>query len=274
MPHEVIHWSLQAKPLRTHVLRGRAKAESDRFIWAITESYIQVYFTQLLKQVELGLKARIARFFRWVHGVHWWSQLPSSVQRAADRRRTWSVKELGSRRVPRSQDLTWLSFGDILKVLEMLSPGDFQACLTAETRRRRQVVQSLSKVKAFRDNQVAHPKPSLVSTGQIASLCRSIENLPSILLPQEWSRVSDLLHTISQLPRPDQEDLHSLSHSFSGRSSINLNHWLACPSIARPGTCECKTHLGRRRIEWRRQILEWCAAYDSGGYTYFGRSYE
>lgn len=274
MPHEVIHWAIQAKPLRTHVLRQRAEAKRDKFVWAITESHILVYFTQLLKQVELGLKARIRRFFRRLHGEDWWSHFPLGVQRAAERRRGWALQELGERRSPRPHDMSWLSFGDTMKVLAALSPKEWQTCLAAETRRRRQFERSFRRVKVFRDLQVAHPKPNQVSTSQIAGLCRSLERLPLILLPREWSRVTEFLNMVSRLPSAERQDLSFRASGFSGRSPIYLDRWLACPNLARPGECSLCIHLGKRRMKWRREILEWCAAYDSGGYTYFGRPYD
>ena len=173
--------------------RGPLPARAPGLVAGITEAVIRLFVNLLVQQIELDLKICLVNQLRHHHGDRWWFSLPDSVQRLARARYEWSRKALGARRVVRFPEISWLTFGDILKTLDVMSPDDWRSCLHAETRRRRAFSTVARRVKTFRDYHIAHPKPRDVTTPEIAGLSAASRQLAVTLCPNEWAQACEIV---------------------------------------------------------------------------------
>lgn len=138
---------------------------SSGFGAGMTEAVIRLLLNLLVEQIEIDLKECLVKHLRHHNGRLWWSKLPESVQRLARARYEWSREALGARRVIKFPDICWLTFGDTLKTLDVISPDDWRNCLRAETRGRRRFMTVARRFKAFRDYSCSRSDSSRGSCG-------------------------------------------------------------------------------------------------------------
>jgi len=237
----------------------------------MTEGVLFINITTLVEQIELWLKQRIELSLCKANGKAWWSSLPPKVQRNSENRHRWATAQIGVRRAGPSQDIAWLSMGDVISVLASLSKNDWQSCLQAETYRKKEFERALYKVKAFRDNYLAHPKPREISKFEMATLARTVQRFPTILKPDEWNQAMNLLGKIKTLSPDGRMQLLSIAMSFNKHKSETLSKQVECPDLDEPPYCNHDRKLNRRTTNWRVHVIRICADYDSGGYVFFGR---
>jgi hypothetical protein len=154
--------------------------------------------------------------------------------------------------------------GDALQILGDLSPDDWQRCLKAETRRRRDTDRALRKVKAYRDYHLAHPKPRRSTLKEQAQLCSTVLALPGLICPDEWAEVETLLLKVGTLPASALSGLRN-ELEFTRSNEQHLDRWLACPDLEPPEVCTHVHCLGRSVVHWRREVLSQCESFDPGG---------
>jgi hypothetical protein len=223
----------------------------------------------LLRQIELSLKKSLSGYLKKRDGSCWWQALPERVQRSATARHRWTVLQIGRRRTGTAAQIKWLSFGDILKALRVLSSIDWQRCLKSETRRRSDLERKLLRVKGFRDYEVAHPKPKRMTNHQVRVLCAAIIALPGILCPAEWARVQALFSSVAKIPAAEQRRLaDDMNFHFEARQ-YGIRRWLACPELEAPERCKHNALLSNVEISWREALLLQCAELDAGRRVFF-----
>jgi hypothetical protein len=265
IPHEFIKWAIQARKIREYYLALRGDAASGTMVMNMTEAVVLVSVMELLRHVELSLKERLYKFLSRQHGGQWWHSLPAPVRQNCESRRKWTVAEIGSRRTLGSQNIAWLSMGDVMRVLKGLSANDWRQCLNAENSRKSEFHRTLRKVKSFRDYHIAHPKPRRSTNSELAALCRQIELLPGIFRPKEWASVNDLLGAVRALPPGERQAFHHLAIGYPERDKERLLAWLRSPFLTNG-----ERPLDRARVLWRSRVIGWCGDTDPGGQTFFG----
>lgn len=107
--------------------------------------------TSLPHQVELWIKASTASFLDEQHGSAWWATLPRAVRRRAEWRHRLAIEEAGAAIQEGPHDVRWLSFGDVLAVLETVHPDDRLECLAGQEGGTGREIEALRGIKRFRD---------------------------------------------------------------------------------------------------------------------------
>jgi hypothetical protein len=268
-PHVTVLWGLSSWFISTRYLPLRVC--NDNFLAGFTEAVMLVSIVDLLKRIELSLKEMLHSHLRKVHGHGWWVALPPEIQRNAANRHRWATAQIGSRRAGSLQNIAWLSMGDVIKSINTFDKEGWTTCLKAETYRKRQFEDALQSVKAFRDNQLAHPKPRPTTNHEIAVLCRAVQRLPGIVRPSEWNEVIKLLKEIKSLPPDDRTKFSSYAHSFSSQLPNELCEWLTHVELVQSPPTKCLKSISAAEAKWRQRVVKWCAELDAGGYVFFGR---
>ena len=268
-PHQSISWALEAWALRDNYLPERNKHRRGGILDGFTEAAVVVISFELVRGIELELKANLQTHLTRRHGTAWWNALPAPVRKSAEARHRWATLQLGQRRAGAASNIHWLSFGDIVKALHALSLPEWQSCLGSETRRRSAVEQRLYRVKAFRDLELAHPRPRRMTNLQLRVMCTAVKELPEILCPQEWDRLLDLLAAVGQLPKEDQQKLINDIDFEHQRQRLHIRRWLACPRLDPPDKCVHVNRVSGASISWRYRVLKACASNDSGRRVFF-----
>lgn len=267
-PHDSVLWAIEAWNLRDNYV-ARRDVRRKGHIHALTEAAVVLVSFELVRRIELTLKRNLERHLRRCHGSSWWGALPRVVRESATARHRWTLLQLGQRRAGNPTRISWLSFGDILKVLATLPPADWQACLGAETRRRREFERKIRRVKSFRDHDLAHPKAVPIANHHFCEVCDAIHALPGILCPTEWERFLTLLAVVASLPTSEQKQLAD-ELAFSSRDKAeHIRRWLACPDLEPPEECKHHSLLSRNTIVWRRKLLAECAGIDFTRHVFF-----
>jgi len=273
-PHDSVCWALSAWYLRDNYLPLRkttsgSTSHDDSFIYEITEAAVLVTVFELVRRIELRLKANLARYLRRRHGSGWWQALPLAIQKSAAARHRWAVLRLGSQRAGGYARVEWLTFGDLAKALRALPPSEWQTCLNAETKRREAFDRSVARVKAFRDRELAHPRPTRMTNQQIRALCSAIQTLPQIVCPTEWARVLALLAIVTNLSEQHQRRLADDLNFHIQTNQSFIQRWLACPVLEPPEVCMHSTLASQPEVLWREAVLLHCAELDAGRRVFF-----
>jgi hypothetical protein len=113
--------------------------------------------TNLTEDIELWLRQQIENELKREHGVRWWSVIPGPLQQRASFRYKLACADYGKKRAGPAHSGNWFSFGDIIKLLDVLTAASWRRCLDATGLKRRAVSDMLRAIKAFRDNRIAHP---------------------------------------------------------------------------------------------------------------------
>jgi hypothetical protein len=234
----------------------------------MNEAVLIVGVVELMKEIELFLKETIEHFLRKTHGANWWLNLPARVQQNAQNRYRWSIAQIGVRRAGARHNAVWLSMGDVIRVLGSLSKEDWTTCLEAETKRQKELEKMMFRVKSFRDNYLAHPKPRSITDYEFAWLCKAAQRLPQIVRSREWNEVLILLDKIKGLPADQRKELWNIS--MSSRDRIELRSWLRCPNLDPPFACNHRKKITFAEVRWRDSILKHCANLDPVGSVFLG----
>lgn len=222
--HEAVQWGLAGAVIEGHWL-PRRDASGLSLLAGLNEGMLRLFVNLLVEQIELDLKRMLSTHLRRVHSQLWWSKLPSSVRALARRRYEWSQEALGARRVLSFPDICWLTMGDTLKSLEALSLFEWQACLRAQTRRRRTFAAVARRVKAFRDYHIAHPKPRDATTPEITGLCRAARQLAVAIRPAEWRIACSFIRNERDFLLPAGSQDSPIDLSSNGIYAGNLLKW-------------------------------------------------
>jgi len=228
-----------------------------------------LFIGELLRDIELDLKRRVERYLRKTHADQWWAHIPRDARRNVVVRRRWSAHQLGDRRILAEHDISWLSMGDVLRVLAALSPSEWQHCLDSENRRRGEFHRTLHRVKAYRDYHLAHPKPRRATVKEQAQLCTAVMRLPLVIRPAEWSEVDEFLGKVATITPWSIDDIQADAWQYSELKSERVRRWLACPDLEPPELCGHMRRLDLHRVRWRQQILQQCINADPGGRVFF-----
>lgn len=269
-PHETIGWGLTGWFINARYLPLRALKDSS-LVLSMTEAVIIVTIIELMKEIELTLKERIYRFLHQANGVHWWAALPSRVQQNALNRHKWTVAQIGIRRAGSKHNIAWLSMGDVISIIGMLNKNDWVTCLDAESQRKKDFERALHRVKAFRDNYLAHPKPRRTSNYELDALCKAAHHLPQILRPNEWKEVLSLLDQIKVLPSDERMSFFREATGYYSPNRNYLRAWIKCPDLHEPVACTHAKKTTYVQAKWREHVIRLCADLDAGGYVFFGR---
>lgn len=272
-PHESISWALTAWHLKDNYLPIRttssgARAYGSSFMFGITEAAVLISVFELVRDIELSLKRQLAAHLKDCYGNAWWQALPPAVQKNGSARHRWAALQLGARRAGGTARMEWLCFGDVAKALRALSPGEWQKCLRAETKRRIAFGRAIARVKTFRDRELAHPKPTRMTNHQIHVLCCAVQALPNVLCPSQWSKLLALLAAVQKLPREHQARLADDLNFRLKENRPLLRKWLACPAVEPPHLCVHRA-LPRHEVLWREAVLSFCAELDAGRRVFF-----
>lgn len=267
-PHESILWALEARHARLRYVPLRK--HSSLMLAGMNEAVLRFSILDCLETIELRLKERLERHLRAVSPGRWWEGLPRQVQSSAQQRHRWATRQIGRRRAGAAHSIVWLSMGDVIKALSTLGRAEWVKCLGAESSRPRAFARTLHRVKAFRDNRVAHPKPKPLSDHELVVLCRAVERIPAVLRPGEWRQTEDFLKRMRSLGSETGMELAVLGRHHS-RQPEALRRWLACPEMDPPSVCRHSKRLRRADVRWRERIVCWCADIEAGGEVFFGR---
>jgi hypothetical protein len=262
VPHQLVSLGLTGWSIRERFIPFR-KSRDSKLLWGMNEAVLIVGVVELMKEIELSLKEAIEQFLRKTYGAGWWLTLPARVQQNAQNRYKWSIAQIGVRRAGAKHNVAWLSMGDVIRVLGSLSPEHWTICLEAETKRQKELETTLFRVKLFRDNYLAHPKPRSITDYEFASLCKAAQRLPQIVRSREWKEVLRLLDVIKALPPGQRSELWS--DSMSSRDRIELRRWLSCPNLDPPFACNHRKKVTATEVKWRDNILKHCANLDPVG---------
>lgn len=262
-PHTSVCWALTAWHLQEDTLSFRGTQSSDLVV-GITEVYIRYIATELIREIELFLKKRLHSLLVKLYGSEWWSNIPKCVRSNAKARHRWSITQIGSRRAGRVERMEWLSFGDVIVALGDLSTKDWRYCLCAETARKRGFEKTVRRIKAFRDNSLAHPRTRWASNADIILLCRSIRKIPLVLCPYEWQRVLDILELVWRLEPHMQLELAWEANPSLRKDHKRYEEWLRFSDLSPPELCSHSDSITHAEVRWRDNILRECSAIDAG----------
>lgn len=131
--------------------------------------------------------------------------LPQPIQQRAGFRYKLACADYDKKRAGSRQSGNWLSFGDLIKALDVLTDSSWQRCLDATSLRRRAVSSTLRTIKAFRDNRIAHPHSKGVARSEITRFLQDVESLVALVRPADYLLVKEQVRLLRKLST-DAED--------------------------------------------------------------------
>jgi len=267
-PHDSVLWGLQGWFIEAHWLPMRESNSASGLLMGMTEAILLLSVSELVKQIELDLKKMLLRFLRQKNGLAWWDALPSELRHHAERRHRWASGQIGSKRAGSPRNIAWLSMGDLIRAIGCLVASDWATCLQAQTRRRRALERALLHIKAFRDNQLAHPKPHPISSDQLAVVCRAAHSIPQILRPSEWARVLALVGQLNVVNTECRNELLRQAVLLPTKQIQAMRTSLERLIMASSESTQWPTPIARM---WHTRVIQFCGQLDPGGYVFFGR---
>jgi hypothetical protein len=155
--------------------------------------------TNLAEDIEIWLRHQTENELRREHGSKWWPVLPRPIQQRAGFRYKLACADYGKKRAGSPQSGNWLSFGDLIKALDVLTDSSWQRCLDATSLRRRAVSSTLRTIKAFRDNRIAHPHSKGVARSEITRFLQDVESLVALVRPADYLLVKEQVRVLRKL---------------------------------------------------------------------------
>jgi len=191
--HRTVLWSLRAENVRRSLTQCREfTPASFRGQWSagpmssMAVVMVRYGLTNLIEEIELWLRDRIEAELRRSHGNGWWAAIPKDVQQRAAYRHRLACAEFGSRRAAAAHSSDWLSFGDVLRVLDGLNRDSWVRCLDAMEYSQLRSSRALRKVKAFRDARIAHLQSGGPTTAEVAKVLDRIDKVCQLLRPSDY----------------------------------------------------------------------------------------
>jgi hypothetical protein len=268
-PHPTIKIAIEARFTRRRLLPDRLRG--SLLLDGFTEMWLIFTLVELLRNLELWLKKRVKGQLTKLRGNDWWSALPPGVRDSARRRCIWASRQLGSRRAGKAESIHWLSFGDLLKVLASFDERNWVDALIAEQGRQKQLDRVCLVIKAFRDNELAHPKPRRATTPAVERLLRAIEGVPSVVVPCEWRMFEELSARVAALPRHVRLELLDSADPHFETDQQYATKLMMCAELCFNAECH-HASASARVVSWRVAVLGLVAVADTRGEFVFSSS--
>jgi hypothetical protein len=210
--HRSLLWSLRSYDVRGLLKHGEGTPSSSfQRQWSLGPSSShwvatsRFYITALVEEIELWLKTRIELELRSIAGSAWWNRLPDTIRGLASQRYKIACADFGRHRAGSPRSVSWLSFGDVIKLLDSFDSESWRSCLQTGTAQRRAVSRAFKRIKSFRDNRLAHVRFKGPTLTEVKRLTNTVDTLARILRPRDYSRSAAiqklLLHTNENVRR-------------------------------------------------------------------------
>jgi hypothetical protein len=217
--HKTVLWSLQAGNVQKNLRRfNDISASAFRWHWtaggaaAYGVAHIRHDVTNMIEQMELWLRLRLRTQLLIEYKDAWWAAIPAEVRRRAERRYQVACDEFGKKRAGPAHSTDWLSFGDLLKLLNGLGADSWRSCLDSTVRRTPNAYRALAGIKSFRDARVAHLQSGGPTPTEIKRMCGLADQLCEVLRPQDYI-LSHAFRRILSAVTPEQKE--SLTNTYS-----------------------------------------------------------
>jgi len=157
----------------------------------------------LAEDVESWLRHEARRHLRSCYGDTWWPHIPADIRKAARWRHQLSLRDVGTRRTGRLENLKWLSFGDVIKLIRGFTLDEQRQVLHSSELRPTWWKAALG-VKWFRDYAVAH---TTIGPGRYAvtRLCTSADRLADRIAPSEMLRCVQFIRYLGTIASDDYD---------------------------------------------------------------------
>ena len=219
--HRSLVWYLRGEQIRRDMQHSEGiPARSFQRQWmagpnaTVAVHMLRGGLTNLTEDIELWLRQQIEDELKREHGVRWWSLIPGPLQQRASFRYKLACADFGKKRAGPAHSGNWLSFGDIIKLLDVLTALSWRRCLDVTGFRRRAVSDTLRAIKAFRDNRIAHPHSGGVARSEIVRFLQDIESLAALMRPADYLLFKEYLTVLREL---GQDQRSVLLNSYESR---------------------------------------------------------